>query len=124
MGLLALSELFDFELILVSFIWWEGHLSLIHVVEHSRLFHVLVLCVAKTGLINYLLVNPRVARVLYVGSLIKLSSLFLRLIFHLLIGIFGLCLLKRTAFYRHLRLKVFSLRTLHLGRFLEDKLLR
>lgn len=58
MGLLALSELFDFELILVSFVWWEGNLSLIHVVEHSRLFHVLVLSVAKTGLINCLLVYP------------------------------------------------------------------
>ena len=58
MSLLALSELFDFELILVSFVWWEGNLSLIHVVEHSRLFHVLVLSVAKTGLINCLLVYP------------------------------------------------------------------
>ena len=124
MCLLALRELIDFELILVSLIGWESHLSLIHVVEHGRLLHILVLSVAKAGLVNRFVVYPWVARVLSVGSLIKLSCLFLRLIFHLLIGIFGLCLLKGTAFDRHLRLPIFSLGTFHLGRLLKDKLLR
>jgi len=58
MCLLALRELIDFELILVSLIGWESHLSLIHVVEHGRLLHVLILSVAKAGLVNRFVVYP------------------------------------------------------------------
>ncbi len=122
-SLLTICKLFYFHLILMGFVWWEGHLSFIQLIKHGRWFDSLTIADLKAHLIDCILVNPRVTRILYISRLVKLSGLLV-LILELLVCVISLCLLKRTAFSGHLRSEIAALWAIHFSCFLENELFR
>ena len=109
-------------------IWRECHLCLIQLIKHDWWLNTSHRCHLKTCLFNGFLINPGIAWILHIGSLVKLICLlastrrhveFLRAHF-----VLDLKLIERTAFNRHLRLKITALWAIHFCCLLEDKLFR
>ena len=78
MGLLGhLIKLLKLHLILISlvYVWRERHLCLIKFIKHDRWLYATHLSHLKASLVNSLLVNPGVSRILDICCLIELGSL-------------------------------------------------
>ena len=125
-----LVKLVQLHLILTRLvgIWWECHLCLVQLIKHDRWLNTAHLCHFKTRLFNGFLIDPGVARILHISSLVKLICLFASTRWHVQFlrahFVLNLELIKRTALDRHLRLKITPLWAIHFCCLLKDKLFR